>query len=259
MAKYRRLAVLLTLVLAASIAGATTVSDPQIFIQPSGTAPAGGDPNIITDTTNFVIGVAGSFTLTDPLLVIVGVYDSTTKPCISISDPLSNPCVGDATLTEYGLTADTATFTSSSTGSAYDQLGLASGGSENFTNWMNADLSAGLAAPSSFTLYAFEITGAQLTSGSPFTIDITNSVQGSFIIGYSCEDITKGKNQGPTGGLGTPCATTGNIGQTPFTNAGFINTGPFEHKVPEPAGLALLGSGLVLTGGLLRRKLRKNS
>ena len=28
----------------------------QIFIQQNGTAPAGGDPNIITDTSAFVVG-----------------------------------------------------------------------------------------------------------------------------------------------------------------------------------------------------------
>src|SRR5689334_18766593 len=31
----------------------------QIFIQQSGTAPAGGDPNVILDTSAFVAGLAG--------------------------------------------------------------------------------------------------------------------------------------------------------------------------------------------------------
>jgi hypothetical protein len=256
MEKYKRLAVLvavvLTLALVVSTAGATSTTDPQIFVQPSGTAPAGGDPNIITDTTAFVIGVAGSFTLQDPLLVIIGVYDSTAVPSLSYAgctDPTACPA---ATLTTYGLTADTATFDATSTGSAYNQLGLASGGSENFVNWSAADVGAGLAVPSGFTLYAFEID-ASLVSGSPFTIDAV-APMGSFIIGYDCEVTKKGVPTGSSSG----CANTGDIGQTPFTNAGFIATGPI-HKAPEPASLALLGSGLVLAGGLLRRKLRTNA
>ena len=255
MAKYRFLAVapavLLIIALTAPSARATSTSvpDPQIFIQQSGTTPAGGDPNIITNTGAFVIGVAGSFTLQDPLLVIIGVYDSATQPELSSTTGCTNPLNCPlAAVTTYGLTADSATFTS---GVAYDQLGLAAGGSENFVNWTNADLGAGLAAPSFFTLYAFEID-ASLVHGSPFTID-TNAPIGSFIIGYDCE-LKKGKPTGSDSG----CATSGDIGQTPFTNAGFINTGPIN-KVPEPAGLALLGSGLVLIGSLLRRKIRGNA
>jgi hypothetical protein len=248
MAKYRHLAVfvavLLTLALVGSIAWADTVIDPQIFIQPSGTAPAGGDPNLITDTTSFVIGVAGNFTLQDPLLVIVGVYDggsatlSSTTGCL---DPSACPL---ATVGTYGLSTNDTSFTS---GTAYAALGLTAGGSESFANWSAADTSAGLAAPTSFELEVFQITG-NLTSGSTFTLD-TTAPFGSFIIGYSCEDGT---------GSSTGCATKGDIGQTPFTNAGFINTSPPTHKIPEPAGLATLGSGLLLTGGMLRRRLRKN-
>src|SRR5689334_6906887 len=93
MAKYRFLAVasaaLLTLALVGPIAGASTIPanliDPQIFIQDSGTSPAGGDPNVITDPGNFVVGVAGSATLQDPLLIIVGVYDGNGIPSISFS------------------------------------------------------------------------------------------------------------------------------------------------------------------------------
>lgn len=252
MAKYRLLAltvaVLLTIALAASTAGASTITDPQIFVCQSCTAPAGGEPNIITGTGAFNIGVAGSFTLQDPLLVIIGVYDGGTTT-VSFSGCATPSACPLADVTTYGLTANTATFNSSSVGDAYDQLGLASGGSEQFAKWSAADVAAGLTAPTSFTLEAFQLP-VELTG--TITIDTTAPI-GSFVIGYDCE-LKKGK---PTG-TDTGCATPGDIGQTPFTNAGFINTGPIQ-KIPEPAGLALLGSGLVLIGGLLRRKVRSNA
>jgi len=212
-------------------------NDPQIFVQQSGNAPAGGDPNIITGPGSFVIGVAGNFTLQDPLLVIVGVYDGSGTPSITF------PGVTSAAVGTYGLTANTANFTS---GDAYDVLGLASGGSESFVNWSAADVANGFAAPSSFTLYAFALP-TNLTSGSPITIGESGAANGSFIIAYSCNDGT-GTN-GPDGG----CATNGDIGQTPFTNSGLLNGG--TSSVPEPVTLALLGVGLIGVGlfGLRRR------
>src|SRR5947208_410873 len=49
----------------------------QIFIQQTGTAPAGGDPNLITNTSAFVLGLAGagSGPTQSPLLVGVADYN----------------------------------------------------------------------------------------------------------------------------------------------------------------------------------------
>jgi hypothetical protein len=218
--------------------------DPQIFVQQSGTAPAGGDPNIISNNGSFVVGVAGSATLQTPLLIIVGVYDGNGTPSISYSGCAIPSACPTAALNTYGLTATTASFTSSSTGSAYDQLGLASGGSESFVNWSAGDTSNGFAAPTSFTLYAFQLP-ASLVAGSPFTIDESGAAAGSFIIGYSCD---AGTNTGTNGA----CAQQGNIGQTPFTNAGLLS------PVPEPVSMLLFGTGLVAMGAKLRRRKSRN-
>lgn len=194
----------------------------QIFVCQSCTTAPGTDPNPITNTGAFNVGVAGSATLESPLLIIVGVYDGSGTPSISF------PGVATATVGTYGLTATTATFTSSSAGSAFAQLGLSAGGSENFVNWSGADTGAGFAKPTSFKLYAFSLP-TELTS-TPITIDESGAALGSFILAYSCKD-------------GSGCAKEGDVAQTVFTNTGIL-TGP-PTKTPEPQSLGLLGLGLL--------------
>ena len=240
----------LGLIVAVALAGllwlptvSASVLDPQIYIQQSGSAPAGGDPNLLLNPGAFTIGVAGNFTLLNPLLVIVGVYNGSGTPSISFSGCTS--ACPSATVGTYGLTSATGTLTALSTGTAFAQLGLAAGGSESFTNWSGADVANGLAAPGSFSLYAFAVN-TSLDSSTPITVGESGASIGSFILAYGCTSV---------GTDSSGCASEGDVGQTVFTDTGLVD-GP---SVPEPGALALLAAGLGVLGIALSRKRRHPS
>lgn len=208
---------------------AESASANQVFICQSCTSAPGGDPNIITSTGSFTVGLAGGQSLQSPLIIIVGVYDGNGTPSLTFGGGVTAAVVGT-----YGLTTNQTTFTS---GDAFATMGLTgAGGSESFVNWSAADVAAGFAAPTGFTLYAFQLNTG-LASGSPITLGESGAANGSFIIAFGCQS-----------GSTTSACANGNVGQTVFTNTGFVST------TPEPGTLLLLGSGLLGVGFSLRRR-----
>ncbi|TMA55997.1 MAG: hypothetical protein E6J80_08310 [Deltaproteobacteria bacterium] len=244
MSPVKRILMLLTVLLALGLFAAPGFA-AQIYVCTGCTTPPGGDPNII-DPTSINVGFAGNQSAVTPLLIIVGVPNAGLAPTISLHGVISPAGAG----AYYGLNSATSggltgvsegSLTSANTGhnDAYTVAGLSGGdNSENWSNWSGFDSAHGVAVGTSFALYAYAIDVALHTgsgSNSPINIDFSNIATGSFVIGYNCA-------------VAGPSCIGGNVGSTPFTNAG-------STAVPEPGTFPLFAAGLVGVGALFGTRL----
>ena len=151
------------LALAASFSLGFPVQAAQIFVcqpgpgqpctSPPGGTAIGGEANLITTPGAFDIGVAGNFTLQNPLLIGVALENGVGTASISFGGVSNEPL---ATVGTYGLTTNTvANFTS---GDVFTALGLTqAGGSVSFTNLQTEDTLNGFGTPTSFRLQVFAV------------------------------------------------------------------------------------------------------
>ncbi len=244
------LVITLVVVLTSSLVFADEITyvDPATLQITQTLPPTGSDPNPLTGSSFYVYqNQGGAKNLTDPWLVIIGVPNTTaTNPFGTGITSLVSSAGGSTSWSYLGLMG-----TMTSGHEAYSVLGVQgpTDNSNNFTNWAGADLSQAGITASSFGLYEFSLNAALGAKGN---VGVTMNLlpPGSIVIAYGQTSTVTSTTTCKKHKCTTSSSTTVTIYDTPFTQAGF------EERVPEPASIIMLGTGLGLAG-LLKRRLGK--
>lgn len=212
-------------------------------------------PNDTTGTVLSALNVSSTATLDDP-------SGNPVPPPVTVAFGVVNP-TGDAFgPTGAGLTGGTAGFQGflGAGEEVYGFLGIGdkSNNSEQFGKFQAADLAAAgvtVANNSDYGLYVYSIETSGFAGKDFLQLDVSDIPQGTFVMGYGQDAYThlicKKFHRGICTKYGYSDYT---LYGTPFTEVGLTTKPP--RKVPEPASLMMLASGLMLVGTLVRRQLR---
>ncbi len=186
----------------------------------------------------------GAGPLNDPWLLILGV-PNTNNPTLFDKNSIASVTSSAGGNTSWTYGGYKTSITGSPKGQdAYSALFPTSNldNSNSFVNWAGADSTINHIHATSFGLYEFNIN-AFLGSKDTVAIDFATLPVGTFVIAYGETSKTTSSRTCTGTGKNKVCTTTNTTTitqfDTPFTEAG-LRTG-----TPEPAGILLLGSGVL--------------